>query len=322
METLFLSEADVLRLLTMEAALQEVEAAFRRAAAGEVRNQPRQRLHAKAGAMLNYMAAADDGTGFLGMKLYTVARAGLRFLVPLYDGETGSLLALIEADNMGCIRTGAATGVATKYMARPDASRVGILGSGHQAPTQLQAVAQVRCLTQVKVYSPNSDHRRAFAEKMASELELPVQAVASAEQAVRETDIVIAITSAKDPVVEGSWLAPGAHVNAAGSNAPRRRELDTATVTGAARIAVDSLEQAREEAGDLLIPLGDQLERWRQVVELSEIVAGKKPGRESSAEITVFKSLGVALEDVAVAAHVYRRAREEGVGRVLPRAEV
>lgn len=317
METLFLSEADVLRLLTMEAALQEVEAAFRREAAGEVRNNPRQRVRAAGGAMLNYMAAADDGAGFLGMKLYTVTRTGFRFLVPLFDAASGSLLALIEADNMGCLRTGAATGVATKYMARPDASRVGILGSGHQAPTQLQAVAQVRRLTHAKVFSPSPEHRQAFAERMSAELGFPVEPVDSPEKAVCETDIVIAITSAKDPVVQGSWLAPGTHVNAAGSNSPRRRELDDATLTGAARVAVDSLEQAREEAGDLLIPFGDDPARWRGVVELSEIVAGRAPGRESRDEITVFKSLGVALEDVAVAAHVYRRAREEGVGRSL-----
>jgi ornithine cyclodeaminase/alanine dehydrogenase-like protein (mu-crystallin family) len=318
MEVLYLTEADVARLLTMDVALQAVEAAFRAAHTGQVQNQPRRRLRASAGAWLNYMAASDDRSGYFAMKIYTVSKQGYRFLVPLYRGDSGDLVALIEADTMGCLRTGAASGVATKYMARPDAKRAAIIGSGHQAPTQLEAIARVRRLERACVYSRDPERRRAFAVKMSAQLSLPVEPMASAEEAVRSADIVAAITTAKAPVVEGAWLQPGTHVNAAGASYPHRREVDDAVVARAARIAVDSREQAQMEAGDLLIPFKDNPTRWEEVRELSEIVAGTAPGRGSAEEITLFKSIGVALEDVAVAARVYERARAEGIGRRLP----
>jgi len=318
MEVLYLTEADVAQLLTMDVALEAVESAFRAAAAGQVQNQPRRRLRTGVGAWLNYMAANDDRSGYFAMKIYTVSKQGYRFLVPLYCGDSGDLVALIEADTMGCLRTGAASGVATKYMARPDARRAAILGSGHQAPTQLEAIARVRRLESACVYSRNPERRRAFADKMSAQLGLPVEPMASAEEAVRSADIVAAITTVKAPVVEGAWLQPGTHVNAAGASYPHRREVDDAVVARAARIVVDSREQAMMEAGDLLIPFKDSPEPWDNVRELSDVVAGTTPGRSSAEEITLFKSIGVALEDVAVAVRIYERARAEGVGRKLP----
>jgi len=317
MDVLYLREAEVERLLTMEAALEAVESAFRAQAAGRVVNHPRRRLHPDRNVYFHYMAAADAGSGTFGMKLYTSAPAGVRFLVPLYRTETGALLALLEADFLGRMRTGAASGVATKYMARADAARVGILGSGHQAPTQLEALARVRRLAGVRVYSPNPERRRAFAEKMAAALALPVEPVETAEAAVREADIVVVCTSAKQPALQGAWLAPGAHVNAVGANFPQKRELDDAAVSRADRIVVDSLEQSRDEAGDLIAPFENRPERWREVRELSQVVAGEFPGRAGDREITLFKSNGVALEDVAAAVRVYERARAEGVGQTI-----
>ncbi|HXE75152.1 MAG TPA: ornithine cyclodeaminase family protein [Candidatus Xenobia bacterium] len=317
MEVLYLTEADVARLLTMEVALEAVESAFRAAATGQVQNQPRRRLRSGAGAWFNYMAANDDGSGYFAMKIYTVSKHGYRFLVPLYRGDSGELVALIEAGTMGCLRTGAASGVATKYMARPDAKRAAIIGSGHQAPTQLEAIARVQQLESASVYSRDPERRRAFAEKMSAQLGVRVEAMASAEEAVRSADIVATITTAKAPVVEGAWLRPGTHVNAAGASYPHRREVDDEVVSRAARIAVDSREQAQMEAGDLLIPFQDNPQRWERVSELSAIVAGTALGRGHPEEITLFKSIGVALEDVAVAARVYQRARAEGVGRKL-----
>ena len=316
MEVLYLSEADVERLLTMEMALEAVEAAFRAAASGQAQNHPRQRL-ASNGALLHYMAAADQTCGYFGLKLYTSSRAGVRFLVPLYRGDTGALVALLEADTLGRMRTGAASGVATKYLAREDATQVGVLGSGHQAPTQLLALAQVRRLSAVRVFSPNPAHRHAFAERMCSTLSLPVQAVNSAQEAVWAADMVVVVTSAKRPVLEGAWLSPGTHVNAVGANFPQKRELDDTVVARAARIVVDSREQAQREAGDLITPFQGQPERWLEVRELSEVVTGRFAGRGSAQEITLFKSNGVALEDVATAARVYERARAEGVGQKL-----
>lgn len=317
MDVLYLREAEVERLLTMEMALEAVEAAFRAAAAGQIQNHPRQRLHPPGGALLHYMAAADHTTGYLGLKLYTSSRAGVRFLVPLYRTDTGALVALLEADRLGQMRTGAASGVATKYMARPEAARVGVLGTGHQAPTQLLALAHVRRLAEVRVYSPHAEHRRAFAEKMSAALSLRVEAVASPQTAVREAHIVVVVTSAKEPVLHGAWLAPGTHINAVGANFPQKRELDDEAVARAARIVVDSREQSQQEAGDLIVPFRERPERWQEVRELSEVVAGQFPGRGSPEEITLFKSNGVALEDVATAARVYERACAEGVGRML-----
>lgn len=317
MDVLYLREAEVERLLTMEMALEAVESAFRAAPAGQIQNHPRQRLHPQGGALLHYMAAADQTTGYFGLKIYTSSRAGVRFLVPLYRLDTGALVALLEADRLGQMRTGAASGVATKYMARAEASRVGVLGSGHQASTQLLALARVRQLTEIRVYSPNPEHRKAFADAMSAALALPVEAVTNAEAAVRAADIVVVVTSAKEPALRGAWLAPGTHVNAVGANFPQKRELDDDVVARAARIVVDSREQSQQEAGDLIAPFQAQPERWQAVRELSEVVAGEFPGRGSPQEITLFKSNGVALEDVATAARVYERARAEGVGRTL-----
>lgn len=317
MDVLYLCEAEIERLLTMEVALEAVESAFRAVAAGRVHNLSRQRLHPASGVYFHTMAAADETCGYFGAKLYSSSPAGTRFLVPLYRAETGVLVALLEADALGRMRTGAASGVATKYMARPEAARVGLLGSGHQAPTQLEALARVRRLESVRVYSPNPERRRAFADKMGPALGLRVEAVTSAEAAVRETDIVVVVTNARQPVLEGAWLAPGTHINAVGANFPQKRELDDAVVARAARIVVDSREQAQLEAGDLIGPFEGQPERWQQVHELSQVVAGQVSGRGGPEEITLFKSNGVALEDVTAAARVYERARAEGVGRIL-----
>lgn len=317
MDVLYLREAEVEQLLTMDMALAAVEEAFRQAALGGVQNQARRRLHTAAGAMLHYMAAADDSLGYFGLKIYTTTRAGFRFLVLLYRGDTGALVALLEADRLGCVRTGAASGIASKYMARPDAGRVAILGSGHQAPTQLLALSKVRRLTSVKVFSRTPERRAAFAETMSAQLGMTVEAVATAEEALRGADLIAAITSAREPVTRSEWISPGAHINAAGINHARRQEIDAATVLRAARVVVDSVEQSKEEAGDLIVAYEREPQRWQQVRELSQVVAGKFPGRESAEEITLFKSNGVALEDVATAVRVYERALEEKVGTTL-----
>lgn len=315
MEILYLTEADVQRLLTMDMALEAVESAFLRQSLGQLTNKPRQRLHAPGAAMLHYMAALDETTGYMGMKVYTSTKTGFRFLIPLYRSDSGHLVALIEADHLGCVRTGAASGIATKHMARSDAACAAIIGSGHQAPAQLAAIARVRHLSQVRVYSRTAEHREAFARRMSAELSLPVEAVPTGEAAVREADIVAVITTAKTPAVEGAWLAPGTHVNAAGVNHARRQEVDEETVNRARRIVVDSIEQSKEEAGDLIVPFQDQPQRWDTVRTLADVVGGSYPGREAADEITLFKSNGVALEDLATAVRVYERALSEGVGQ-------
>ncbi len=316
---LLLSEADVRAVLTMPVALDAVEQAFRHLAEGKAVLHPRRRFALPEKVFLHYMAAADTETGYAGLKIYTSARGSARFLTPLYRTRTGELVALLEADYLGQMRTGAASGVATKYMARPDAATVGILGTGLQARTQLEAVAAVRPLASVRAFSRNPERRAQFAREMTERLHLPVYPAGSAEEAVREAEIVITATNASTPVLLGRWLAPGTHINAIGANFPQKRELDEEAVRRAGIIAVDSREQAMLESGDLLAVFGGrEASAWLAVRELADIVAGHAPGRTSARQVTLFKSNGVALEDIAVAACVVELAQKRGLGQRLP----
>jgi ornithine cyclodeaminase/alanine dehydrogenase-like protein (mu-crystallin family) len=311
---LLLREADVQALLPMSLALDAVEEAFRHLADGSAVLHARQRLSLPEKTHLHYMAAADSVRGYAGLKIYTWVGGTLRFLVPLYRIATGELLALIEADRLGQMRTGAASGVATKYMARDDSAVLGIVGTGWQARTQVEAIAAVRKLERVRAYGRDPERRARFASEMTAQLGVPVEAAESAEVAVREADIVVAATTATTPVVLGAWLAPGAHINAIGANFPQKRELDEAAVHRAGIIAVDSREQSRHEAGDLIQTFSEDAAAWSAVRELTEIVAGGTSGRTSERQITLFKSNGIAIWDVAVASRIYELALERGVG--------
>ncbi len=313
---IFISESEVQELFPMEKAFDCVEASLVEQHRGRAVNRPRQRIFLPH-VSLHYMAAALPGENWLGMKIYTIARSGWRFLVLLYDSESGDLLAVVEADQLGRIRTGAASGVATQYMARTEARRVGIIGAGRQARTQLAAVAQVRQLTGVRVYSRDETRRRTFADEMSRQLRLEVEPAPTAETAVRFGDIVITATNAREPVLFGAWLPEGVHINAIGANMSNRREVDGETLARASVIAVDSLEQAKQEAGDLIQGLPFIRGGWDAVVELHEIVGRSHPARQSEAEITLFKSSGIALWDVAAAGYIYRQAVQQGKGREL-----
>jgi alanine dehydrogenase len=314
---LLLSESDVRKVLTMPLALEAVEDSFRRLAEGSILVEPRRRLNIPGKSYLHYMAAGDSAAGYMGLKIYTSTRGGLRFLIPLFDAESGDLLVLVEADYLGQMRTGAASGVATKFLARRDARTVAIVGTGSQARTQLQAVAAVREIESIRAYSRDPGRREAFAEEMTARLKIPVRAVESAERAVRNADIVITSTTATQPVASGAWLAPGTHINAIGANFPQKRELDDEAIRRADLIVVDFREQARIEAGDLIHPFGEDASRWDTVHELAGIVAGKTSGRTSADQITLFKSSGIASEDVVAAGRVYELARERRLGREI-----
>lgn len=312
---LWVSEKEVAELLTMRDAIAAVEEVTRRAALGEAIVQPRQRLELPQKGFLHYMAGADVSEGLVGMKIYTSVRGALRFLVLIYGSQTGELLAMIEADEMGVMRTGAASGVATKYLARENAKTVGMIGTGHQARGQLMAVAEVRRLERAKVFGRDAARREKFAREMSDALKVEVGPVSSAEEAVRGADIVVTATTASKPVVTGAILEPGMHVNAIGANFPQKRELDDAAVGRCERIFVDSKEQARIEAGDLVQPFGNDEAKWGRVDELGNLIAGRVPGREGANEITLFKSSGIAIWDVACGARVLELAKERGVGR-------
>jgi ornithine cyclodeaminase/alanine dehydrogenase-like protein (mu-crystallin family) len=302
----------------MPLALEAVEDSFRRLADSSAQVHSRQRLHVPGKSYLHYMAAADAVSGYMGLKIYTSAKEGLRFLVPLFDAKSGDLVALIEADYLGQMRTGAASGVATRLMAREDASTIGIIGTGLQARTQLEAIVAVRKIAGVRAFSRKAEHREVFAREMTEKLGVQVTGVVSAEEAVRDAAIVVTSTNSTDPVLEGNWLKPGVHINAIGANFPQKHELDALAVRRCDVVAVDSRAQSKIEAGDLIPMYGDDARRWDSVIELAEIVAGKIAGRANAEQITLFKSNGVATEDVVVAGRIYELARERGLGRQVP----
>ena len=315
---LFLTESDVRSLLTMPLAIEAVEACFRRLGEGKAQTQPRRRLYFAEKSFLHYMAASDSAAGYLGMKLYTTSPKGARFLIPLYRSETVELVALIEGDYLGQMRTGAASGVATRLMARENAHTLGIIGTGLQARTQLEAVALARKFETIRAFGRDKMRRESFAKEMSERIGAEVTPVDSAKAAVTGADVLITITNTIKPVVDGKWLAPGIHINAAGSNFAQKAELDAKAVLWCDVIAVDSLEQAKMEAGDLIQAFEGDDSRWEQVREISRIVAAKAAGRNDAEEITLFKSIGIAEQDVATAARVYELAREKGIGREVP----
>jgi alanine dehydrogenase len=315
---IYLSEADVRDILTMEIALKAVEDSFLMLADGSASQHSRQRLNPAANSYLHYMAAADSREHYMGLKIYTSSPQGLKFIVPLFHSESGDLLAMIEANYLGQMRTGAASGVATRLMARADAKTVGIIGTGLQSHTQLQAIALVRKIERIRAFGRNEERRTKFARETTERLKIPVEAADSPEAAVRDADIIVTSTNATKPVVEGRWLRPGTHINAIGANFPQKRELDPDAVARANIIAADSREQSKIEAGDLIQAFAGDEKKWSQVRELSEIAAGRTPGRTSSSDITLFKSNGVAIEDIVTAGRIYEIAREKKRGIELP----
>ena len=316
---LFLNEQEVVRLLPMNECIEALEQAFAHAGAGQVDNKPRSRIR-MPGGFFHFMAAADGGQGVFGYKAYPsfAGPGGAKMMVTLYDYETGQLLACLEAGRLGQIRTGAASGLATRHMARCAASTVAVIGSGFQARTQLEAVCAVREIKEARVFSRRQERREEFAHRSSERLGVDVRPVDSAQECVEGADVVITITSARDPVALGEWLAPGAHVNAAGGNHWQRREIDEAAVLRSEVIVVDDLEQAKIECGDLLWLEARGTFRWDMARQLQDVVAGRVPGRLTQDGVTLFESMGVALEDIAAADLVYRKAKEQGIGQELP----
>jgi len=298
---LLIKEEEVRCLLPMTEAMRLVRDSFEGLATGRAINQPRRRLVVPSGAALHQMAGVWGN--YFGTKIYsTHVKHGAHFHVMLYDAATAEPLALFEANWLGQIRTGAATGVATQLLAREDSRVLGIIGTGFQARSQVEAVRQARKIDTVRVWSRNPRKRSEFAS------ETGAQATETAEQAIREADVIVTATFAKDPVLEPAWVRDGAHVNAVGSNNPERRELPADLVMRAGLIAADSIEQARIESGDLILAF--QPADWEsgRVVEMSKVVSGAA-GRSSPDQITIFKSNGLGVQDVAAAAFVYERVK-------------
>ncbi len=315
---LYLTEDNVRELLTIDLALEAVEAAHRAHGAGRAIDIPRQRTRTpKAGLHILQGALLDDGV--MGYKAYTTARAANRFLLHLFDANDGSPQAVIEADFLGMMRTGAAGGLAARLLSRPDAAVVGVFGAGWQAQSQIEALTRVRQLAQVKLFCRNAHNCRVASADFSRRFGVEVVPAASAEDTVCGSDIVVTITTASAPLFDGDWIEAGAHLTAAGSNALIRREIDEKAVGRAAVVCVDGRATALRESGDLL-PAA--LEKGRlhdgQLVELGEILRGVCPGRTDATQITLFESHGMAIQDLAVGVRLVALARQRGVGSTLP----
>lgn len=314
---LFLTENDVKQLLTVPMALEAVESAHRDLALGQAQDTPRARTRLPQ-TVLHILQGALPAQGVIGYKAYTTNRSGNRFKVHLFDAASGRLLAIIEADYLGMIRTGAVSGLAARSLARPDAKVAGVFGAGWQAEGHVRAICAALPLEQVKVFSRNREKLADFCLRLSALTGVAVLPAASAEETVRGSALVGTVTTATQPLFDADWLEPGTHINAAGSNALIRQELSEATLKRCSLIAVDAVPTALAEAGDLLPLLEKGRLHARQLVELGDIIAGKHPGRTSAEQITVFESQGMAIQDLAVALRVVAAARERGLGQELP----
>jgi ornithine cyclodeaminase/alanine dehydrogenase len=308
--TLFLTEAEVGALLAPADAIDAVEGSFRRLAAGEVDNRPRERLAAGDGTFA-VMPCVDRGLGYAGLKTYAWLSGGTPFLVVLISLEHARLEAVIEADKLGQLRTGAASGVAAKYLARSGATSLGVIGCGWQAEGQIACVrAAVPAIDRVAVYCRNEERLARFCAEHRCE-------AAESQRDAADADVVVTVTTSKDPVLRGEWLRAGALVCAVGANDPGARELDNVVLERASFVCCDSREQSKRESGDLIEPVERGVLDWLEVHELQEVVAGQVQGRASDDDIVLFKSNGIAAWDLAAGARVVELARAGGVGREL-----
>ncbi|MGI8649300.1 MAG: ornithine cyclodeaminase family protein [Rubrobacter sp.] len=311
--TRLITETEVAELLDMPTTLAAVEGIFRQHGEGLATNRSRRRAF-YPGGQLNVMFGATPEIDAVGTKAYTISKNGAKFYTLLFDPTGGELLAIIQSDKMGQLRTGAATGVGVKYLARDDASTLGLFGTGWQAESQLEAVAAARDLSRVVVYSRTEENRRDFASRLSGKLGFDIETTDSPEEAAAQ-DIVVTMTSSREPVLKGEWLRPGAHVTAAGSNSLLKSEVDRDVIRRAGFVCVDSKEEVGLEAGDLLGPLESGAVMPEAIYELGHVVAGLNPGRRGSQEITFFASQGLAIQDLAVARIVYDLAAENDTGR-------
>ena len=314
---LFLSENDVKKLLTVDMALEAVASAHRDLALGVAIDTPRARSRLPQ-TVLHILQGALPAQGVIGYKAYTSNKSGNRFLVHLFDAATGLLMAVIEADYLGMIRTGAASGVAARWLARPDATVAGVFGAGWQAEGHVRAICAALPLECVKVFSRKADKLQDFCRRMNELTDVQVVPAATAEDAVRGSDLIGTVTTSAQPLFDAAWLEEGAHINAAGSNSLIRQELSEATVRRCDLLTVDSIPTALAEAGDLQPLLEKGRIHSRQLVELGEIIIGRHEGRASVGQITLFESQGMAIQDLAVALRVLAAAKALGLGSELP----
>ena len=313
----FLSENDVKQLLTVTMALEAVESAHCDLANGLAQDTPRARTRLPQ-TVLHMLQGALPAQGVIGYKAYTTNRSGNRFLVHLFDAASGLLEAIIEANYLGMVRTGAASAVAAKYLALPECKVAGIFGSGWQAEGHVRAICATLPLQQVKICGRQPEKLNAFCARLQEITGVEMVPMVSPEATVRGSDLIGTVTTAVSPLFDAEWLEPGMHINAAGSNALIRQELSEAAVRRCAFVCVDSVPTALAEAGDLLPLLEKGRLHSRQMVELGDVMIGRHPGRQCASEITLFESQGMAIQDLALGVRLLAAARERGLGVSLP----
>jgi alanine dehydrogenase len=315
-EPLYITEAEVARLVTVRDAIAALEEMFAAWSDPPMQNLPRQRAKLPVGAF-NHMGASYGAKKIYGLKAYAGGKGSTQGHVLIYSNEDFSLKAMIECDLLGQTRTGAASGLATKALANPDARTLGVIGTGRQSRSQVMAVCAVRPIERVLVFARTEASREQYSGEMEKTLGIEVRPAPSEEACVRDADVIVTITKSAEPVIRAEWLRPGAHVNAAGANSADRREIDAETVLRAAVKATDQVAQAKVEAGEYRDLVAAGKLAWTDICELGDIVSGKAKGRTSFADLTLFKSLGIALEDLAFGEVVYHKALAQGAGRRL-----
>jgi alanine dehydrogenase len=310
---LLIREDDVHGLVTMAQAVDVVEDAFRQLGRGEAFNNPRTRIKL-SGEILHVLPAAIPQMDALGLKSYTAFRGGIRFLVTLYSAKTGELKALMQAQRIGALRTGGVAAVAIRHMSRADSTHGALFGAGVMGSAMLEGMAVARPFETIRVFDLDTERLKTFCADWSERLSIDITPAASPDEAIERADVVVTMTTAKDPVFDGRKLRDGTTVIASGSNLLQKREVDSTVIRRSGRIVVEAIDQAQSEAGDLFVPIDAGHLHWNQVHELSDILLGHVPGREGDDEINLFKSVGLGLQDMAVAALAFDAAVKAGAG--------
>lgn len=312
---LYLNEENIQEILFMESAIEVIEELFmEQAKRPDILNHPRGRLKNKK-TMFHYMYASFPNLGFMGYKAYVSSKKGFTFRVFLHDIATGELLSIMDANHMGMIRTGAVTGVAAKYMSKQKSKTVAIFGTGFQAEGQLLALQSVRDINRINVFSRKKENRKAFSNKISELIDCEVVSHDSPKSTLKDADIVVTSTTSKEPVFDGKFVEKGMHITAIGNNFLFKREIDEKTIQNSSIVVVEDIEQTKLEAGEFLTLIDKGKMYWDQFVELKNVVSGKVDSRNSDSDITLFKSVGIAIEDIAIASHIYKIAKENKIGK-------
>ena len=313
---LYLTETEIKKIINMELALNSVEEAFQLIALGDAVTKPRERLPVGSSS-LNYMSAGIDKQNLTGLKVYVPSKNGTKFYFHIMNSLNGEMIAIMEANALGQFRTGAASGVASKYLAKKDSKKVLLIGTGYQAYTQALALDRVFELDEIYVYSRAEENRMNFINNYSSAMKSKLTPVADIESNVNNIDIISVITNSKTPVINSEIIESGVHINAAGSNHSLRRELDTKTILKADKIFVDDIDQAKMECGDLIYPESLGLIQWRNIINFPDVLKFPDRFKRNFKDITIFESQGLALWDLVTAINVCEIAKTKGIGEKI-----